>query len=107
MGSFFPFPPAFSPPKVNSDAVTQKKPAAKPVWTKNTFFWIAGALVLLSLAGIVAGDKAIRDPGQKTEHIPLFVLYLAAAAIMAVNGVLSHRQTLQQHAEESGESLEP
>ena len=26
------------------------------------------------------------------------MLYLVAAAIMGVNGVLSHRQTLQQHA---------
>ena len=86
--------------------VTRKKPAGKPVWTKNTFFWIAGVLVLLSLGGIVAGDPAIRDPGQKTEHIPLFVLYFVAAIVMAINGVLSHRQTLQQFAEESGEPLE-
>lgn len=84
--------------------VRQKKPAAKPVWTKNTFFWIAGILVVLALIGMVGGDHAIRDPGQKNEHIPLFLIYLAAAVVMAVNGVLSHRQTLQQHAEESGES---
>ena len=85
--------------------VRQKKPAGKPVWTKNTFFWIAGVLLLLSLVGLpfLGGDHAIRDPGQKMEKIPLFVLYLVAAAVMAVNGVLSHRQTLQQHAEESSE----
>ncbi len=85
---------------------TQKKPMAKPTWSKNTFFWIAGILVLLALVGIVFGDRAIRDPGQKAEHIPLFVLYLLAAIIMGVNGVLSHRQTLQQHDEETGESTE-
>ena len=83
--------------------MSQKKPAGKPVWTKNTFFWIAGILVLLAILGIVFGDKAIRDPGQKIEKIPLFVLYVVAAIVMAVNGVLSHRQTLQQHAEETGE----
>ncbi|RYG27235.1 hypothetical protein EON82_00105 [bacterium] len=85
--------------------MSQKKPAGKPVWTKNTFFWIAGVLVLLAIAGIVFGDKAIRDPGQKLEKIPLFILYCVAAVVMAVNGVLSHRQTLQQHAEETGETL--
>ena len=84
--------------------MSQKKPAGKPVWTKNTFFWIAGVLVLLAIAGIVFGDKAIRDPGQKIEKIPLFILYFVAAIVMAVNGVLSHRQTLQQHAEELGET---
>lgn len=82
----------------------QKKPAGKPVWTKNTFFWIAGVLVLLALAGIVFGDKAIRDPGQKAEKLPLFILYFVAAVVMAVNGVLSHRQTVQQHTEEFGET---
>lgn len=94
---------------------TQKKPMAKPTWSKNTFFWIAGALVFLALLGIVFGDRAIRDPGQRQDsiqlfgvrkYIPLFVLYLAAAVIMGVNGVLSHRQTLQQHAEETGETSE-
>ena len=86
----------------------QKKPAGKPVWTKNTFFWIAGVLVLLALVGLpfLGGDKAIRDPGQKLEKMPLFILYVVAAAVMAVNGVLSHRQTVQQHAEESGETTE-
>ena len=56
--------------------------------------------------GIVFGDRAIRDPGQRSERIPLFALYLAAAVVMGVNGVLSHRQTLQQHAEEAGDSPE-
>ena len=87
--------------------MSQKKTASKPAWTKNTFFWIAGALLLLALIGIVGGDRAIRDPGQKAEHIPLFLLYLAAAAVMVVNGVLSHRQTVQQHAEESSAVQEP
>ena len=84
--------------------MSQKKPAGKPAWSKNTFFWIAGVLVFLAILGIVFGDKAIRDPGQKLEKIPLFILYFVAAIVMAVNGVLSHRQTLQQHAEETGET---
>lgn len=85
--------------------MSRKKPAGKPVWTKNTFFWIAGVLVLLALAGMIFGQEVIRDPGQKLERkIPLSVLYLAAAVVMVINGVLSHRQTLQQFAEESGES---
>lgn len=80
--------------------MSRKKPAGKPVWIKNTFFWIAGALIILAVVGAIGGDAVIRDPGQKREHIPLWLLYLGAAAVMAVNGVLSHRQTLQQHTEE-------
>ena len=87
--------------------MTQKKPLAKPTWSKNTFFWIAGILTVLTLVGLVFGDHAIRDPGQKKEHIPLFVIYFVGAVVMVVNGVLSHRQTLQQHAEETGETQEP
>ena len=90
----------------------QKKTLVKPTPAKNTFFWIAGVLVLLTLIGLpfLGGDKAIRDPGQKTEHIPLFVIYLVGAVVMVVNGVLSHRQTLQQYDEETektGETQEP
>ena len=87
----------------------RRKAVVKPTPAKNTFFWIAGVLVLLTLIGLpfLGGDKAIRDPGQKTEHIPLFVIYLVGAIVMVVNGILSHRQTLQQYAEETGETQEP
>lgn len=85
--------------------MSRKKPAGKPVWTKNTFFWIAGVLVLLAVTGVIFGHEVIRDPGQKLEKkIPLSILYLVAAIVMVINGVLSHRQTLQQFAEESGEN---
>lgn len=99
-----PFSPSpFSLKGKLSRIVSQKKTVTKPTWSKNTFFWIAGLLALLALVGLpfLGGDRAIRDPGQKAEHIPLFVLYLGAAIIMVVNGVLSHRQTMQQHEEES------
>lgn len=53
---------------------------------------------IIGLPGI-GGDLAIRDPGQKREG-NLFVLYLGAAIVMFVNGIMSHRQTLQQYEEE-------
>jgi len=82
--------------------VSQKKPPPKPAWHKNTYFWIAGILFVLGIIGLpfLGGDSAIRDPGQKRES-SLFMLYFAAAAIMLINGVLSHRQTVQQYEEET------
>lgn len=81
--------------------MSQKKTLPKPVWYKNTYFWIAGILFLLGLVGLpfLGGDEAIRDPGQKREG-SLFILYLVASIVMLVNGVLSHRQTIQQYEEE-------
>jgi len=79
--------------------VSQKKPLPKPVWYKNTYFWIAAILFVLALVGLISGDKAIRDPGQKREG-GLALLYLGAAAIMLINGYISHRQTVQQYEEE-------
>ena len=81
--------------------MSQKKPLPKPVWYKNTYFWIAGILFLLGLLGLpfLGGDDAIRDPGQKRET-SLFLLYLVASAVMLVGGLLSHGQTVQQYEEE-------
>ncbi|AIE85738.1 hypothetical protein [Fimbriimonas ginsengisoli] len=81
--------------------MTQKKTLPKPVWYKNTYFWIAGILFIISLIGLpfLGGDHAIRDPGQKKES-NLFLLYLLAAAIMLINGYVSHKQTVQQYEEE-------
>ncbi len=81
--------------------VTRKKPLAKPVWYKNTYFWIAAILFILSIVGAVSGDKAIRDPGQKREN-GLYLLYLVASIVMLINGLISHRQTVQQYEEEIG-----
>ena len=74
------------------------KPIPKPIWVKNTYFWIAGVLALVALVGFVKGDMAIRDPGQKHET-GLGLLYLVAAAVMLVNGWISHRQTVQHYEE--------
>lgn len=82
--------------------MSQKKPLPKPVWYKNTYFWIAIILAILGVVGLpfLGGDSAIRDPGQKHEN-NLFLLYFVAAAIMFVNGYISHRQTVQQFLEET------
>ena len=82
--------------------VSQKKPLPKPAWHKNTYFWIAALLFILGVIGLpfLGGDKAIRDPGQKHED-QLYILYLAASAIMLVNGAISHRQTVQHYKEET------
>jgi hypothetical protein len=81
--------------------VSQKKPLPKPVWYKNTYFWIAGVLFILGVIGLplLGGDNAIRDPGQKREG-NLYLLYLVASVVMLINGVLSHRQTIQHFEEE-------
>jgi len=79
--------------------VSRKKLPTKPVWYKNTYFWIAGILFILGIVGAVSGDQAIRDPGQKREG-GLFLLYFVASVVMFVNGYISHRQTVQQFEEE-------
>jgi len=81
--------------------VSQKKPLPKPVWYKNTYFWIAAILFVLGIVGLpfLGGDETIRDPGQKREG-NLFVLYLIASIVMLINGLLSHRQTVQHYEEE-------
>lgn len=77
--------------------MTAKK-LSKPAWWKNTYFWIAGIMFLLAVLGLILGDRTIRDPGQKREGL-LWLLYLGAAAVMLVNGWLSHRQTIQHYNE--------
>jgi peptidoglycan/LPS O-acetylase OafA/YrhL len=79
--------------------VTQK-PLPKPVWYKNTYFWIAGILLVIGILGFpfLLGEEAIRDPGQKRES-GLVLIYVVGAAVMLINGVLSHRQTVQHYLE--------
>ena len=76
------------------------KKISKPAWYKNTYFWIAGILVIIGIIGMpfFAGENAIRDPGQKREG-GLVLLYFVGAAIMLINGLLSHRQTVQAYNE--------
>ncbi|MBI1756068.1 MAG: hypothetical protein HY248_05330 [Fimbriimonas ginsengisoli] len=83
-----------------------QKPLPKPNWVKNTYFWIAGLLLLLSLVGFVGGEGTIRDPGQKRES-GLAVLYVAAAGLMLVNGLISHRQTIQHYSEQEAATDTP
>lgn len=82
----------------------QKAPKAplKPVWWKNTFFWFAGALFVLALWGLVAGEKVIRDPGQISEG-GLVWIYLGGAAVMLVHGLISQQQAVQHFQEEMDE----
>jgi len=79
--------------------VSEAKPKQKPNWVKNTYFWLAAILLIIAIAGIVGGDSLIRDPGQKREN-NLYLLYLGAAVVMAVNGFLSHRLTVKDFEEE-------
>jgi hypothetical protein len=82
--------------------VSEKKAkrTSKPAAWKNTYFWISGIMLLVALIGLIFGAPVIRDPGQKREDGIVVMLYFAAAVIMLVNGVISHRQTLQAYAEE-------
>lgn len=76
-----------------------RKPIPQPVWWKNTFFWIAGLLLIVAIYGLLRGDDTIRDPGQRRENM-LPLIYLGGAVVMLINGLLSHRLTVQHYAEE-------
>lgn len=75
-----------------------QKPLREPRWYRNSYYWIAAALFLLALLAIVKGPNAIRDPGQKREGM-LWLIYLGASAIAAVNGWVSHAQAMQAYSE--------
>lgn len=77
------------------------KKIAKPAWWKNTYFWIAAILFIVGIIGLpfLAGERAIRDPGQRDESGLVFI-YWGGALVMLVNGLLSHRQTVLQYTEE-------
>ena len=79
---------------------------ARPAWYKNTYFWIAAALFLLSISAFVRGPDVIRDPGQKRED-GLAFWYLIASVVMYVNGWLSHQQTVRAYREAVGEEVAP
>jgi len=85
--------------------VSQKK-LPKPAWYKNTYFWIAAALFILAIVGMpfLGGDNAIRDPGQKRES-SLWLIYFISSVVMLVNGLISHKMTVQ-HYQENQETTE-
>lgn len=70
----------------------------KPVWWKNTFFWFGGILFIVALVGFIAGQEAIRDPGQVREG-GLTWIYLGGAVVMILNGALTHSQALRAFSE--------
>ncbi len=77
-----------------------RKLPPKPVWYKNTYFWIAGILFLIGVSGLpfLAGELAIRDPGQKREG-GLVLIYFGGSLVMLVGGLLSHTQTVHHYRE--------
>ena len=80
--------------------MSEKKPITptKNSWLKNTYFWIAAVLFILSIAGLLKGDNFIRDPGQRHENT-LWALYFAASVVMLINGLLSHKIWLASFVE--------
>lgn len=84
----------------------REKKLPKPVWYKNTYFWISGILFIIGIAGLpfLAGTEAIRDPGQRRES-GLAWIYFGGSILMLVNGWLSHRQTVL-HYQEVAEATE-
>ena len=85
----------------------REKKLPKPVWWKNTYFWIAGILFVIGILGLpfLLGQEAIRDPGQRREG-GLTLIYLGGAAVMLINGWLSHRMTVQHYREaQEGEEV--
>lgn len=74
------------------------RPFPRPTWWKNTFFWFGGILFILALVSLAFGEDSIRDPGQVHET-GLFWIYLGGAAVMLVNGFLTHSQAVRAFAE--------
>jgi hypothetical protein len=68
-------------------------------WWKKTDFWIALILLVIGIIGFARGNTAIADPGQDVDA-RLAWLYLLAAVIMLVNGILSHKQHLRDLEEQ-------
>ncbi len=80
--------------------VSEKTPVipTKHSWLKNTYFWIAAVLFVLGIAGLLKGNDFIRDPGQRHEDW-LWAIYLVAAVVMLINGLISHRIWLSSFVE--------
>jgi hypothetical protein len=75
-----------------------KKPKKPAAW-KNSFYWFAGLLFIVSIIGFVRGEGTIRDPGQVQES-GLSFFYLAGAVIMVLNGWMTHQQAVKAFQEE-------
>jgi hypothetical protein len=55
-------------------------------------------LFVLGIAGAIRGNDFIRDPGQRHEDL-LWVIYLVAAVVMLINGLISHKIWLSSFVE--------
>lgn len=58
----------------------------------NMFLIIGVALVLVSLAGFATNDRFLMEPGQ-APNSNLSLIYLGAAALMIINGLVSIKLT--------------
>jgi hypothetical protein len=76
-----------------------RKPKPPALW-KNSFFWFAAILLALGLWGLASGDRVIQDPGQ-TQEANLALLYIAGAVIMAINGWMTHAQSMKAYQDET------
>jgi len=85
-----------------ADSKVQTKRLPKPAAWKNSYFWFAGFLFVVVLYGLVRGPEAVRDPGQ-VEEPGLIWIYLGGAVVLLINGILSHRATVQHYEEEMAE----
>jgi hypothetical protein len=71
----------------------------------NSFLWFGAMMAVLAVVGFIRGDEVIRDPGQVRES-NLAVFYAGAAIIMVLNGLMSHRQAMKAHEDDSDGSTE-
>ena len=55
-------------------------------------------LFVLGIAGLMKGNDFIRDPGQRHEAW-LWAIYLIAAVVMLINGLISHKIWLSSFVE--------
>ncbi len=53
---------------------------------------------MLGLVGLIAGDSAIRDPGQVREGGLVF-MYFIGAVVMFVNGWITHKLAEKAYSE--------
>lgn len=79
-----------------------RKTPSRPVWWKNSFFIFGALLIVVALWGVAQGQNSIRDPGQKREDGLVF-MYLGGAALMIINGYLTHLQAVQAYEEDGGD----
>lgn len=81
--------------------MAEQKPPSP--WWRNSYFTIGFLLAIIAFVGLARGPQAITDPGQPPPTSWLPWTYLGAAVLFIVNGVLSHRVYLSEHARGKGD----